>query len=48
MVEPNKVSDDDMTILAHQVRQRIEDNLDYPGNIKVTLVRELRAVEYAK
>ncbi|KXT75949.1 Hydrolase (HAD superfamily) [Streptococcus sp. DD12] len=48
MVEPNKVSDDDMTILAHQVRKQIEDNLDYPGNIKVTLVRELRAVDYAK
>lgn len=48
MVQPKKVSDDQVTILAHKVRQKIEDNLDYPGNIKVTVIRELRAVDYAK
>ncbi|MFS1663404.1 ribonuclease Y [Streptococcus sp. zg-JUN1979] len=48
MVQPDKVSDDDLVILSHKVRQKIEKNLDYPGNIKVTLIRELRAVDYAK
>ena len=48
MVEPNKISDDETTIMAHKIRQQIEENLDYPGNIKVTVVRELRAIDYAK
>lgn len=48
MVQPGKVSDDQVTILSHQVRKKIEDNLEYPGNIKVTVIRELRAVDYAK
>lgn len=48
MVQPKKVSDDQVTILAHKVRRKIENNLDYPGNIKVTVIRELRAVDYAK
>lgn len=48
MVQPQKISDDEVTILARKVRQKIENNLDYPGNIKVTVIRELRAVDYAK
>lgn len=48
MVQPNKVSDDQVTILAHKIREKIEQNLDYPGNIKVTVIRELRAIDYAK
>lgn len=48
MVQPEKISDDEVTILAHKVRQKIENNLDYPGNIKVTVIRELRAIDYAK
>ncbi|MFZ2578013.1 MAG: ribonuclease Y, partial [Citrobacter portucalensis] len=48
MVQPNKVSDDQVTVLAHKVREKIENNLDYPGNIKVTVIRELRAIDYAK
>lgn len=48
MVQPKKISDDQVTILARKVRQKIESNLDYPGNIKVTVIRELRAVDYAK
>ncbi len=48
MVQPTKISDDEVTILAHKVREKIEGNLDYPGNIKVTVIRELRAVDYAK
>lgn len=48
MVEPERVSDKQVTILAHQVRKKIENELNYPGNIKVTVIRELRAVDYAK
>ena len=48
MVNPGKVKDDQVTILAHKVREQIEGNLDYPGNIKVTVIREMRAVDYAK
>lgn len=48
MVNPGKIKDDKVTILAHKVRKKIENNLDYPGNIKVTVIRELRAVDYAK
>ena len=48
MVHPNKISDDEVTILSHKVREQIEKNLDYPGNIKVTVIREFRAVDYAK
>lgn len=48
VVKPNIVKDDKITILAHDIRQKIEKNLEYPGNIKVTVVRETRAVDYAK
>ncbi|MDQ0223329.1 ribonuclease Y [Streptococcus moroccensis] len=48
VVKPNIVKDDKITILAHDIRQQIEKNLEYPGNIKVTVVRETRAVDYAK
>ncbi|TCD45627.1 ribonuclease Y [Streptococcus sp. X16XC17] len=48
IVHPNKVSDDKVTILAHDIREKIENNLDYPGNIKVTVIREIRAIELAK
>ena len=48
MVHPEKIKDDKVTILAHDVREKIENNLEYPGNIKVTVIRELRAVDYAK
>ena len=48
MVNPGQIKDDKVTILAHKVREKIENNLEYPGNIKVTVIRELRAVDYAK
>ncbi|KGR72206.1 ribonuclease Y [Streptococcus phocae subsp. salmonis] len=48
MVQPEKISDDEVVILSHKVREKIENNLDYPGNIKVTVIREMRAVDYAK
>lgn len=48
MVEPSKVSDTDAILLARDIRKRIEAELQYPGQIKVTVVRETRAVDYAK
>ncbi|MBQ7064188.1 MAG: ribonuclease Y [Firmicutes bacterium] len=48
MVIPEQVSDDDMTIMARDVAKRIENELEYPGQIKVNIIRETRATEYAK
>ncbi len=48
IVRPEIVSDDNMALLAHDIAKKIEDNLDYPGQIKVNLIRENRAVDYAK
>ncbi|WP_462258350.1 ribonuclease Y [Vagococcus teuberi] len=47
-VKPNEVTDDEAVILVHDIRKRIEEELEYPGHIKVTVVREVRAVDYAK
>ena len=48
IVRPEKVNDDQMVILAHDIAKKIESNMDYPGQIKVNLIRENRAVDYAK
>ncbi len=48
MVRPEDVSDDQMVLLARDIASRIESELDYPGQIKVNVIRENRAVEYAK
>ena len=48
MVEPDEISDDQMVILARDIKNQIETELEYPGNIKVTLIREKRTVEVAK
>ena len=48
MVIPEQVSDDDMKIMARDVVERIENELEYPGQIKVNIIREVRATEYAK
>ena len=48
MIKPEEVSEDSMIILARNVAKKIEDELEYPGQIKVHLVRETTAVEYAK
>lgn len=48
MVKPDHVSDDDIVIMAREIVKRIESELDYPGQIKVNVIREVRAVEYAK
>jgi ribonuclease Y len=48
MVLPERVTDDDLVLLAKDLRKRIENELDYPGQIKVSVIRETRAVDYAK
>ena len=48
MVKPELVDDDKMKILAHDIAKKIENELDYPGQIKVSVIRENRTVEYAK
>lgn len=48
MVNPGKINDDEAIVLARDIRKRIEQELEYPGQIKVIVVRETRAVEYAK
>ncbi|AXP48381.1 ribonuclease Y [Bacillus subtilis] len=48
MVKPDSINDLEAHRLARVIRKRIEDELDYPGHIKVTVIRETRAVEYAK
>ncbi len=48
MVKPEKVSDDDMTLLARDIATKIEDELEYPGQIKVNLIRESRKADFAK
>jgi len=48
IVKPEEVKDDDMVILAHDLARKIEGEMNYPGQVKVHVVRETRAVEYAK
>ena len=48
LVQPDKVSDDEVILLARNVAKKIENELDYPGQIKGSVIRESRATEYAK
>jgi ribonuclease Y len=48
IVESKDVTDDDAVVLSKDVAKKIEESLSYPGQIKVTVVRETRAIEYAK
>ncbi|MCJ7832940.1 MAG: ribonuclease Y [Deltaproteobacteria bacterium] len=48
MVESEKVTDNDIYVLSRDIAKKIEECLTYPGQIKVTVIREIRAVEYAK
>lgn len=48
MVSPEKVDDERMVLVAREIAKKIEDEMDYPGQIKVNIIRESRAVEYAK
>ena len=48
VVNPDEVSDDEMVLMSHKIAERIENELEYPGQIKVNVIRENRAVDYAK
>ena len=48
MVKPEQVSEDQMVLLARDIAKKIEEELEYPGQIKVNVLRETRAIEYAK
>ena len=48
MVVPEKINDTDMVLLAHDISKKIEDELEYPGQIKVNVIRESRVTDYAK
>ena len=48
MVNPEEVNDDSIVLLAHDLAKKIESELEYPGQIKVSVIREARAVDYAK
>jgi ribonuclease Y len=48
IVKPEEIDDDQAVLLSHEIAREIEDHLEYPGQIKVTVIRESRAVEYAK
>jgi ribonuclease Y len=48
VVQPDQVSDEQAYVLARNLARRIEDQLQYPGQIRVTVVRETRCVEFAK
>ncbi len=48
MVSPENIKDDSITLIARDIVKKIENELEYPGQIKVNVIRETRAVEYAK
>jgi hypothetical protein len=48
MVKPKEVNDEQAALLSHEIAREIEDHLEYPGQIKVTVIRESRAVDVAK
>lgn len=48
MVNPTELTDDEIVVLSHKIKKQIEEQLQYPGTIKVTVIRELRAVDVAK
>jgi ribonucrease Y len=48
IVKPAEIDDDSAVLLSHQIAREIEDQLDYPGQVKVTVIRESRAIDFAK
>ena len=48
IVKPKEVDDDQAVLLSHEIAREIEDQLEYPGQIKVTVIRESRSVDVAK
>ncbi len=48
IVKPEEIADDEAALMSHEIAREIEQHLEYPGQIKVTVIRESRAIEYAK
>ena len=48
MIKPEKLNDEKMVIVAREIAKKIENEMNYPGQIKINLIRESRVVEYAK
>ena len=48
IVKPDKISDDQMVLMSRDIAKKIEDEMEYPGQIKVNMIRETRVIEYAK
>ena len=48
LVQPDKISDLEAVALSRDLRKKIEDTLQFPGQIKVTVIRETRAIEFAR
>ena len=48
MVQPDQINDEDAFVLARNIARKIEEELHYPGQIRVTVIRETRCVEFAK
>ena len=48
IIKPELVSEDEMILLARSIASKIENEMEYPGQIKVHLLREVKAIEYAK
>jgi ribonuclease Y len=48
IVEPAEIDDDGAVLLSHEIAREIEEQLEYPGQVKVTVIRESRAVDFAK
>jgi ribonuclease Y len=48
LVKPEQISDDDMILIARDIARKIENELEYPGQIKVHVIRESRACDFAK
>ncbi len=48
IVKPDEVNDDELVLLSHELAKKVESELEYPGQIKIHLIRETRAIEYAK
>ncbi len=48
IVEPTEVDDDEATLLSHEIAREIEDRLEYPGQVKVIVIRESRSIEIAR
>ena len=48
IVDPDKINDDESIVMARDIRKKIEEGMEYPGQIKVIVLREKRAIEFAK